>query len=161
MNGQADYQSSDDVSRRSFLQSLLGFSIVTTVVGIFSPIIVYLWPPARASVSDPDSTLVGSITDFPVGTGRVVSVNDKAVIIINTKAGDLKAFSAICTHLGCIVYWDNKKNVIHSPCHDGLFNPVTGAVVGGPPPRPLPAYELWIKNGKVYVGKPLGKIYGT
>jgi cytochrome b6-f complex iron-sulfur subunit len=51
--------------------------------------------------------------------------------------------------------------VIHSPCHDGLFNPVTGAVVGGPPPRPLPAYELTIKDGKVYVGKSQGQVYGT
>lgn len=83
------------------------------------------------------------------------------MVVVNTKAGGIKVFSAICTHLGCIVYWRSEKNVIHSPCHDGLFNPVTGAVVSGPPPRPLPSYELAIKDGKVYVGKPLGKIYGT
>jgi cytochrome b6-f complex iron-sulfur subunit len=105
--------------------------------------------------------MIGAVADFPVGTGKVVAVNDKPVIIVNTKAGSIKAFSAICTHLGCVVDWKKEKGVIHSPCHDGLFNPVTGAVVGGPPPRPLPPYELAIKDGKVYVGKPLGQIYGA
>lgn len=148
-------------SRRSFLKWLLGFSIVSTLVGVVVPIIGYLWPPARKGAGYTGPTLVGTLEDFPVGTGKVMPVDNKAVIVVNTPAGGVKAFSAICTHLGCICYWDKAKNVIHSPCHDGLFNPVTGAVVGGPPPRPLPPYELAIKDGKVFVGKPLGQIYGT
>ncbi|MBI5029278.1 MAG: Rieske (2Fe-2S) protein [Chloroflexi bacterium] len=130
-------------------------------MGILVPVLGYLLSRTRPSANNLDPTLVGSVTDFPVGTGKVVAVNDKPVILVNTKAGDIKAFSAICTHLGYIVDYKKEKGVIHSPCHDGLFNPVTGAVVGGPPPRPLPAYELWIKDAKVYVGRPLGKIYGT
>ncbi|HEX9077406.1 MAG TPA: Rieske (2Fe-2S) protein [Anaerolineae bacterium] len=82
-------------------------------------------------------------------------------MIVNTAEGGVKAFSAICTHLGCVVDWNKSKNVIQSPCHDGRFNPVTGTVVSGPPPRPLPAYELSVKDGKIYVGKPLGQIYGA
>lgn len=49
--------------------------------------------------------------------------------------------------------------MIRSPCHDGLFNPVTGAVISGPPPRPLPAYELEIEGENIYIGKPLGELY--
>ena len=146
--------------RRTILKGLLTFSVVSTAGGILGPIIAYLLP-AKKSLANAGPTLVGSADEFPVGTGAVVSVDDKPVVIVNTKAGGIKAYSAICTHLGCIVYWDKAKGVIHSPCHDGLFNPVTGAVVGGPPPRPLPGYELAIKDGKVYVGKPLGQIYGT
>lgn len=149
------------ISRRGFLQWLLGFSVVSTVAGVFTPIIGYLLPPSRPNLGDQGPTMVGAIGDFPMGDGRVVAVNDKPVIIVNTKAGGVKAFSAICTHLGCVVNWSGKKNVIQSPCHDGLFNPVSGAVVGGPPPRPLPAYEVVIKDGKVYVGKPQGQIYGS
>jgi len=70
-------------------------------------------------------------------------------------------FSAICTHLGCIVFWNQQKQVIQSPCHDGRFNPLTGAVVSGPPPRPLPAYEFEIVKDQVYVGRPLGSLYGN
>lgn len=147
-------------TRRTMLRWLLGFSIVSTTLGILGPIIAYLMPVRRVGL-DTGPTNVGKMDDFPIGTGTVVTVADKPVIIVNTKAGGIKPFSAICTHLGCIVYWDKAKGVIHSPCHDGLFNPVTGAVVSGPPPRPLPAYEFQIKDGQVYVGKPLGKIYGT
>lgn len=160
MNAQTDWQSSS-VSRRGFLQWLLGFSVVSTIAGVFVPIIGYLWPPSRQGVGYQGPTMVGAVTDFPVGTGKVVPVDNKPVIIVNTSAGGIKAFSAICTHLGCVVDWQKEKNVIHSPCHDGRFNPVTGAVVGGPPPRPLPAYELTIKDNQVYVGKPQGQIYGA
>lgn len=160
MNAQADWQT-PAVSRRGFLGWLLGFSVVSTLIGIVAPVISYLLPPRRQNLGTSDPIMVGAVTDFPVGTGKVVAINAKPVIIVNTTAGDIKAFSAICTHLGCVVDWQKDKNTIHSPCHDGRFNPVTGAVVGGPPPRPLPPYELTIKDGKVYVGKPLGQIYGT
>lgn len=146
------------ITRRKSIQFLLGFSILATVGGIIMPIISYLLPkPAGAGYGGPSE--VGKAEDFPPGAAKVVSVNDKPVIVINTQAGT-KAFSAICTHLGCIVAWNQKKGIIECPCHDGLFNALTGAVVSGPPPRPLPAYELIVKDGKVLIGKPLGQLYG-
>ena len=148
-------------TRRGFLQWLLGFSVVTTLTGMAAPVVGYLLPSQRQAAGTGEPTVVGEVKDFPVDTGKVVPVDNKPVIVVNTSAGGVKAFSAICTHLGCVVGWDTKKTVIRSPCHDGLFNPVTGAVVGGPPPRPLPGYEVTLKDGKVYVGKPLGKIYGA
>ena len=160
MSAQTDLQSIP-ATRRAVLKWLLGFSIVSTITGVVGPIIAYLVSPVSKGGVYTGPTMVGKVEDFPVGTGSVVTVNDKPVILVNTKAGGIKPFSAICTHLGCIVYWDKAKGVIHSPCHDGLFNPVTGAVVSGTPPRSLPPYELQIKDGQVYVGKPLGKIYGT
>src|SRR5512143_2438501 len=144
--------------RRTVLRFLHGFSVVSTIGGILLPVIGYLWPKnAAASYAGP--TAVGKVEDFPLGSGTVVSVGDKPVIVVNTKAGGLKAFSAICTHLGCVVYWHAQKNIIHSPCHDGIFNPLNGAVISGPPPRPLPEYELVVKDGKVLVGKALGRVY--
>lgn len=148
-------------TRRGFIKWLLGFSVVGTLAGVLVPIIGYLWPPARKGPGYTGPTLVASLADIPVGTGKVVPVDNKPVIIVNTAEGGVKAFSAICTHLGCVVDWNKSKNVIQSPCHDGRFNPSTGAVVSGPPPRALPAYELSIKDGKIYVGKPLGQIYGA
>ncbi len=150
-----------ETTRRRFLQWILGFSAVATVVGVITPIIGYLWPPEQVAGATGGRTLVGTTQEVSLGKGKVVPVNNKPVIVVNTRAGGVKAFSAICTHLGCVVDWKKEKGVIHSPCHEGLFNPVTGAVVGGPPPRPLPPYELTIKDGKVYVGKPLGQIYGA
>lgn len=153
---QTNYETASvPVTRRSFIQFLLGFSIVSTVVGMLTPVVGYLLPKsAGASSSGPVE--VGKVEDFPAGQAKIVSVNDKPVMIINNKTGGMKAFSAICTHLGCIVSWNDRKSTIQCPCHDGFFNPVTGAVVSGPPPKPLPAYEVTVREGKVLVGKQLG-----
>lgn len=148
------------IGRRRVIQGLLGFSILSTAAGILTPILAYLWPRDVAQSSG-GPIEVGKVEDFPPGSGQVVSVNDKPVIVVNTKSGGIKAFSAICTHLGCIAAWDSKRGIIHCPCHDGFFNPVTGVVVSGPPPRPLPGYELAVKDGKVLVGKPLGQLFGS
>lgn len=155
----ADARSSFLVRRR-LIGYLAGFSVVSTLGGMLVPVVGYLWPKsAAASYGGP--ARVGKADDFPVGSGTVVAVHDKPVIVVNTKAGGLKAFSAICTHLGCVVYWHPQKSIIHSPCHDGLFNPINGSVISGPPPRPLPEYELTVKDGQVYIGKSLGKVYGA
>lgn len=151
--------STTPITRRRFIQFLLGFSVISTIVGMLVPVIGYLLPKSStASYGGP--TEVGKEQDFPPNSSQVVSVNDKPVIIVNSKAGGMKAFSAICTHLGCIVSWDARKGTIHCPCHDGFFNAVTGAVISGPPPRALAQYEVAVKDGKVLVGQPLGQLYG-
>jgi len=148
-------------TRRQVIGWLLSFSVISTLGGVLTPIIGYLWPPLNARAGKGGRTPAGPVNDFPVNTGAVISVNDEPVIIVNTEAGGLKAYSAICTHLGCITYWHDRRAVIQCPCHDGRYNPVNGAVISGPPPRPLPAYKLEIMEGEVYVGEaegPLGPI---
>jgi cytochrome b6-f complex iron-sulfur subunit len=135
------------------LQSLLGFSIIATLGGVLTPIIGYLWPPSRVSGAGSGRVQVGTLDDFPAGQGKVVPVNDKPVIIVNTTQGELRAFSAICTHLSCIVEWDQNRQFILCPCHDGRFNPLNGAVISGPPPAPLPQLELTVENEAIYVGE--------
>lgn len=155
MNQSVSDISQTPITRRKFIRFLLGFSIVSTIAGILVPIIAYLFPKeAAAGLGGPVE--VGKVEDFPLNASKVVSVSDKPVIVVNTKAGGLKAFSAICTHLGCIVAWNASRSSIHCPCHDGFFNPVTGAVISGPPPKPLSAYEVVVKDNKVLIGKQLG-----
>lgn len=143
---------SEGISRRRFVQGLLGFSVVATIAGVVVPVIGYLWPPTRQSATGGGRVLVGSVKDLPVGQAKVLPVNDKPVIVVNTTAGGIKAFSAICTHLGCVVEWDQGKQIIHCPCHDGRFNPTTGAVISGPPPAPLPPVSVAVENDQIYAG---------
>jgi Rieske Fe-S protein len=63
--------------------------------------------------------------------------------------GQWYAGSATCTHRPCTVKYTGPA--IYCPCHDGYFNPVNGAVTGGPPPRPLPQYGVLIQNNNLYV----------
>ncbi len=141
-----------EVSRRGFIKYALGFSFVATAIGVLTPIIGYLWPPARGGGRGGGGrVLVGSLNELAVGQGKIVPVEDKPVVIVNTRQG-VRAFSAICTHLGCIVEWDSQRQFIHCPCHDGRFNPVTGAVISGPPPVPLPSVAVSVKDDNIYVG---------
>jgi cytochrome b6-f complex iron-sulfur subunit len=110
-----------------------------------------LWPPARRTATKGERVAVGDERDLPVGQGKIVSAGDKPVILVHTAQGGVKGFSAICTHLGCIVNWQQSRGFIQCPCHDGRFNPVTGAVISGPPPRPLSPVPVSIENGKIYV----------
>jgi Rieske Fe-S protein len=56
--------------------------------------------------------------------------------------GRLVGYSAVCTHLSCAVLWRPEHNRLECPCHNGAFDPATGNVLYGPPPRPLPRVTI-------------------
>lgn len=141
------------MGRRRLISYLLGFSVVATLGGVLTPVVGYLWPPSRTMAGRGSPVQVGTTADFPAGRGKVVPVNDKPVIVVNTAQGGLRAFSAICTHLGCIVEWDQGRQFILCPCHDGRFNPVNGTVISGPPPAPLAQLALTVEGDTIYVSE--------
>jgi nitrite reductase/ring-hydroxylating ferredoxin subunit len=147
------------ITRRKLIRYLLSFSIISTLAGVLTPIFGYLWPSASGAGGEKGGlTLVGTVDDIPVGHGKVIPVGNKPVIVVNTEQG-IRVFSAICTHLACVVQdKDPSRGYIWCTCHDGRFNPLTGAVIGGPPPRPLPPYEFVIEGNQIYVGKPLSSV---
>jgi cytochrome b6-f complex iron-sulfur subunit len=138
------------VSRRGlFKYALLGFSAAATVGGVLYPILAYLWPPEQAGAAGGGPVDVASTADLPPGKGEVFSVNNKPVLVINTPDG-YKALSATCTHLGCIVFWNEQRQVIACPCHQAYFN-TNGAVISGPPPAPLATYRVQVEDDQIYV----------
>jgi len=146
-----DYLAGLALGRRPILKLFLGFSVVSSLVGVLIPVIGYLWPPSTGSGAGSGRVKVGNTKDILVGQAKVVPMGNKPVIVLNTEQGVL-AFSAICTHLGCVVIWDDTRKIIVCPCHDGQFNPVSGAVIAGPPPSPLPVVPVSVEGEDIYVG---------
>ena len=72
------------------------------------------------------------------------------VFIVMSRSG-LFALSPICTHLGCLVNWDNNKKEFLCPCHGGTYG-MEGDVRKGPPSDPLTRLSLKIQEEKVYIG---------
>lgn len=72
-------------------------------------------------------------------------------ILIHLKEGEWRAFEQKCTHLSCAVRYRADINKIECPCHKGYFDVHTGAVLQGPPPRPLPQLQVVVENNKVFV----------
>ena len=139
------------VSRRRFVGLLLSWSIVTSVATVVVPIIGFLIPPKRPSAAAAGKLLVGTTADIAPGRSKVVALGTKPVIVLSSSQG-LKAFSAVCTHLGCIVGYDASKSPdIVSPCHDGHFSALNGTVLSGPPPAPLKQYPVVVQENDIYV----------
>jgi Rieske Fe-S protein len=83
---------------------------------------------------------------IPVGGGTIFT--DSQVVVTQPTAGDFKAFSAVCTHMGCIVN-QVSNGTIDCPCHGSQYNITTGAVVAGPAPRPLPAKQIKVSGDSI------------
>ena len=136
--------------RRRFLRFLAGFSVASTAAMIATPVVSFLIPAKTSGGAVGGKVLVGTISDIPIGQGKVVPVGGRPTIVVNTEQG-VKAYLATCTHLGCIVAWDQNSRTIACPCHDGRFNVSTGAVISGPPPSGLPAVQVSVEGEQIYV----------
>jgi len=136
--------------RRRILRWLGGLAIFSTAAMVLTPIIGFLIPTSSASSGNGGKVLVGTTDDIPPGAGKVVAMGSKPAIVVNTDQG-VKAYSAICTHLGCVVAWNDLSSQIVCPCHGGQFNPSTGAVVGGPPPTPLPPLTVSVEGNQIFL----------
>ena len=136
------------MSRRDFLDWLIRGGLFTTLAGMLLPALAYLWPVTRRGPAV-GMVEVGGVDEIPVLGSKKVILGGSAVLVVRT-AKEFKAFSAICTHLGCVVFWDSQKGQIACPCHAGSFD-LDGRVVAGPPPRPLPTFPVNVIDGKVFV----------
>ena len=77
-----------------------------------------------------------SPSEIPPGDGRVIRVGGRPIAVHRTAAGQLQAVDATCTHLGCLVAWNDAETSWDCPCHGSRFAP-TGEVLTGPAIAPL------------------------
>jgi Rieske Fe-S protein len=91
-------------------------------------------------------TLLGMVTDVPVGGGKIYT--DAKVVVTQPSKGEYKAFSAVCTHVGCLCN-QVAAGTINCPCHGSKFKITDGSVVAGPAPAPLPAKTITVSAGKI------------
>ena len=148
-------------SRRGFLKKVtLGvYGLVTFIIGL--PLISFFVSPAFKKTSE-EWVEIGSLEDFKSSEPIAVNYNRNlkdgwnlnkvvATVWVYKSAGELVAISPICTHLGCTVSFDSDRESFACPCHGGLYNK-SGAVIGGPPPKPLRRHKIKIADGKLIIG---------
>ena len=115
-----------------------------------------LWILLRAHMRSDDEPLphrrIALASDLAPGDAMVFSypADGDDCLLVRTRAGELVAYSQQCTHLSCAVYYVREHDRLECPCHDGAFAVATGAVLYGPPPRPLPRIALEQRGDDVW-----------
>jgi Rieske Fe-S protein len=102
--------------------------------------------PGSGSAAPAGPAALASTADIPVGGGKVLA--DKKIVITQPQAGSFNAFTAVCTHQGCIV-GSVTGGTINCPCHGSKFNITNGSVVNGPAASPLAPVGIKVQGTSI------------
>jgi cytochrome b6-f complex iron-sulfur subunit len=139
------------VGRRTFINWLLGTSLGATLAAALYPMLRFVIPPEVAE-SPTNRVLAGKLSELPPNTGRVFRFGAKPGILLRTPSGEVRAFSAICTHLNCTVQYRPDFQHLWCACHNGHYD-LQGKNIAGPPPRPLEAFKVDVVGDDIFVTK--------
>ena len=143
----ADRPASDeapDFNRRTFLDSLLAVGFVSTAAAIAYPVSRYLVPPASGEPETASAVAIKA-NELKPNSGKVFRFGNRPGIVVRTLEGDLRAFSAVCTHLDCTVQFKTDTSQLWCACHNGTYD-LGGNVVSGPPPRGLEKFVVNVRG---------------
>ena len=87
-------------------------------------------------------------SEIPVGGGKIFE--DEKLVVTQPAEGEFKAFSAVCTHAGCLVAKIN-DGTIDCPCHGSKYSIEDGSVEDGPAPKPLPEKTVTVTGDTLTV----------
>jgi cytochrome b6-f complex iron-sulfur subunit len=138
------------MKRRSVLNVLLSFSVISMIGTSIYTLLSYLWPSQEVlGVGKETGVTVVPLEEIPLNGYKVVRHLGKPHIVVRLPDG-IHALNAICTHLGCIVYYDKGINQLACPCHAAFFD-LNGNVISGPPPSPLPKAVVQVKGANIVI----------
>ncbi len=140
------------MSRKRFLDWLLGTSLGGLVAAVAYPVVRYIIPPEVPEAAVSSVVLPFEATDLAPNSGRIFKFGSKPGLLIKTASGELRAFSAECTHLDCTVQYRDDLSHIWCACHNGHYDEA-GVNISGPPPRPLTAYAVNVRGTQIVVSQ--------
>ena len=141
-----DIRVADDreVNRRSFLDTVLNVGYVSTAAAIAYPVTRFLIPPKSGEPATA-SVVAAKAASLRPNSGIVFQFGNKPAIVVRTTDGELRAFSAVCTHLECTVQFKADTSQLWCACHNGIYD-LSGNVVSGPPPRSLEKFNVNVRG---------------
>jgi cytochrome b6-f complex iron-sulfur subunit len=138
--------SSPFFSRRQFIQLALA-GVGAAWVGVLLQLKFF----PLGTTAQEASPVIFSLAELPVGGVKPVSYGGQSAIVLRTPES-IKAFSLVCTHLGCLVQWQEARREFYCPCHDGRFD-AFGEAIAGPPTVPLEEFPVRVEGDSVIVGE--------
>lgn len=144
---ESESAASTAVSRRRFVEVCIGGMGVASAGAVGYPIVAFLGRPQNVEGSQ---TIRVPVADLSEDQAHYVDWQGQQIVVLFTGRKP-KVFSAACTHLGCIIAWDNVKHRFQCPCHGAVFDD-EGRVVSGPVSRSLTEVPFKIENDQVVIG---------
>jgi Rieske Fe-S protein len=139
--------SEGDLSRRAALSTGAGVMALSSVaLGAVACTTYSTSAPAPVPAQDAAGSVLAKAADIEVGGGKVFTAEQ--VVVTQPESGTFKAFSAVCTHQGCIVS-EVAAGTINCPCHGSKFKAADGSVANGPATSPLAAKKVTVKDGSI------------
>ena len=134
--------------RRKFLFTMLGG--LGAMLGVASawPVFRFLSPIAAGDGGD---KILVPRSDVAQGKAHFFQYRGKPAVVLQTSPGEFVAMSAVCTHLGCVVAWQEQAGEFLCPCHGGRFS-ADGQVLAGPPPSPLEPLGVELDGDQLKIG---------
>jgi Rieske Fe-S protein len=139
-------------TRRSFINWLLATSTGAFLLAVLYPVSRYLIPPPAGESAAATVTLRIKPVEVKPNSGLIFKFGSRPGILVRTPAGELRAFSATCTHLNCTVQYRSDVSHIWCACHNGHFD-LNGNNIAGPPPRPLDQYVVNVRGDEIVISK--------
>ena len=127
------------MKRRSFLEqaikytSLGGLSLLT-FFGVFPELINKKKSLRKVILGTPSKV-------FAQGNVITRRIENETIIVLQKEMGVIEAYSAKCTHAGCLVEWNDPQHSFLCKCHGGVFNE-KGDPIAGPPQKPLEQFQI-------------------
>lgn len=104
----------------------------------------------KGSGGAPKGKRIGPASGVPVGGAASFTEQGLPAYVVQPKAAEYLGFSAICTHEGCTVGYVQSVQQFQCPCHGSIYSALTGDVISGPAPRPLPKIAVSEADGQLY-----------
>jgi len=157
-----ELSSREEIGRRRFLAGIIGLVAggVAALVGV--PAIGYVVSPGVKKQGGEEWITLGPLasltpgvpTGFPysrtIADGWVQATQSGTAYALTLDGQTVTVFSDICPHLSCRVSFRPETLTFMCPCHDAIFS-ATGAVVAGPPPRPLDQFVSRVESGMIEI----------
>lgn len=145
---------SEEKSRRSFLEILLGSSAVMALSAVIYPVFKFITPPetAEANLSQLKLSFTRADIDSEAQKAKYFKYGKTLGIIFINEKNQLRAMDATCTHLDCTVQHRPDLGILWCSCHNGRYG-LDGTNISGPPPRPLNSYVVKEVDDVIFVSK--------
>lgn len=143
-----DWPQDEYLTRREFIKFLLLTSGAFSAGQLWFLVADFL----QQREASPEAKVIAQVDDVPVGGSLIFNYPEEdspARLLVRVDEETFVAYEQQCTHLTCPVIPHVEVGELHCPCHEGVFDLLTGRPLAGPPRRPLARVTVEVQDGNI------------